>query len=301
MDTTDAAPGCNIKPRIVENYGGEDILLNEEKHIVLSPSDYPDLKDYTGQDLIVTDGTTLLGADDKAGVAEIMSLVEFLQKENPPHRTICIAFTPDEEIGRGADLFDVEGFGAKIAYTLDGGRPGEIEYENFNAASAELTVHGLSIHPGSAKDKMKNAVLLGIEFNSLLPVREIPENTEGYEGFHHLNHMDGCEELASLRYIIRDHSREKFEQKKDFFRRAADFLNAKYGEGTFELKITDSYYNMREVLEDHMELVEDVRRIMESMGIDPISVPTVSYTHLIRSSTSGKSSRNCSAAASIYL
>ena len=151
MDTTDAAPGCNIKPRIVENYGGEDILLNEEKHIVLSPSDYPDLKDYTGQDLIVTDGTTLLGADDKAGVAEIMSLVEFLQKENPPHRTICIAFTPDEEIGRGADLFDVEGFGAKIAYTLDGGRPGEIEYENFNAASAELTVHGLSIHPGAPR------------------------------------------------------------------------------------------------------------------------------------------------------
>ena len=153
MDTADSAPGANIKPRIVEKYDGKDILLNAEKNIVLSPNDYPDLKEYTGQDIIVTDGTTLLGSDDKAGIAEIMSLAEFIQKENPPHRTICIAFTPDEEIGRGADLFDVEGFGAKIAYTLDGGKPGEIEYENFNAASADLTVHGLSIHPGSAKDK----------------------------------------------------------------------------------------------------------------------------------------------------
>ncbi len=273
MDTSDAAPGNNIKPRIVSQYDGNDILLNEEKNIVLSPKEYPDLKEYVGQDIIVTDGTTLLGSDDKAGIAEIMGLVEFLQKENPPHRTICIAFTPDEEIGRGADLFDVEGFGAKIAYTLDGGKPGEIEYENFNAASADLTVHGLSIHPGSAKNKMKNAILLGIEFNSMLPSREIPENTEGYEGFHHLNHIDGCEELATLRYIIRDHSREKFEEKKAFFVKTAAFLNEKYGEGTFELKITDSYYNMREVLEEHMELVENVRQIMESMGITPISVP----------------------------
>ena len=185
MDTSDAAPGNNIKPRIVSQYDGNDILLNEEKNIVLSPKEYPDLKEYVGQDIIVTDGTTLLGSDDKAGIAEIMGLVEFLQKENPPHRTICIAFTPDEEIGRGADLFDVEGFGAAGAYTVDGGALGELEYENFNAAAARLIIQGSSIHPGSAKGRMKNALLIGMEFQSLLPAFENPMYTEGYEGFYH--------------------------------------------------------------------------------------------------------------------
>ena len=271
MDTSPSAPGANVSPRIV-HYTGGDIRLSDS--VVMHAAEFKSLSRYIGQDLIVTDGTTLLGADDKAGVAEIVTAMEYLAAHPEiPHGRIAVGFTPDEEVGSGADHFDVEGFGAAAAYTVDGGELGELEYENFNAASADLTVHGLSIHPGSAKDKMKNALLLGIEFNSLLPAREIPENTEGYEGFHHLNHMEGSEELATLRYIIRDHSREKFEQKKEFFRRVADFLNAKYGDGTFELKITDSYYNMREVLEDHMELVENVRRIMESMGITPISVP----------------------------
>lgn len=273
MDTSSAASGKNIRPRIVSGYDGSDIVLNEEKGILLSPDEYPELKSYVGQDLVVTDGTTLLGADDKAGIAEIMTLAERLRSNPIPHGKLCFAFTPDEEIGRGADLFDVPGFGADFAYTVDGGKVGEIEFENFNAASAKVTVHGLSIHPGSAKNTMKNALLIAMEFDSLLPAREIPSNTEGYEGFHHLFHGEGCEEEAVFQYIIRDHSMEKFQQKKEFFETAAQFINAKYGSGTLEVQVKDSYYNMKEKLKPYMFLIEYAREAMEKLGITPISVP----------------------------
>ncbi len=273
MDTTSAAPGKNISPQIIKNYDGQDILLNPEKNIVLSTVQYPEIKEYAGEDLIVTDGTTLLGADDKAGVAEIMTLIEEIQTRNIPHGKLCFAFTPDEEIGRGADLFDIPGFGAEFAYTIDGGKLGEIEYENFNAASAEVRVHGISIHPGSAKNAMKNALLIAMEFDALLPNREIPAATEGYEGFHHLFHGEGCEEEACFQYIIRDHSMEKFQEKKAFFQTAADFLNAKYGSGTVEVKTEDSYYNMKEKLKPYMFLIEYAEKAMKNIGVQPICVP----------------------------
>lgn len=274
MDTAPSLTGTNVKPRIVQAYDGKDIVLNAEKQIVMKVSEFPFLADLKGQDLIVTDGTTLLGADDKAGVAEIMTMAEyFLSHPEIPHGEICIGFTPDEEIGRGADRFDVKDFGAAVAYTVDGGPIGEIEYENFNAASGKVRIQGASIHPGDAKLKMKNALLIGMEFQSLLPVFENPMYTEGYEGFYHLDEMSGNVEEAQLNYIIRDHDHEKFEQKKKFFAEAADFLNSKYGKGTVTVEITDSYYNMKEKIEPCMYLIDTAKDAMLACGIEPKVVP----------------------------
>ena len=272
MDTASDAPGENIKAKMIE-YKGGDILLNEEQGITLKLEDYPYVADLAGQRLIVTDGTTLLGADDKAGIAAIMTAAARLVNADFPHGKICIGFTPDEEIGRGADLFDVEGFGAEYAYTLDGGGLGEIEYENFNAASATVKVHGRAIHPGSAKDKMINAARVCCEFDSMLAPDEIPEKTEGYEGFHHLISIEGETEEAVSRYIIRDHSKEKFLAIKAEFETVAAKLNEKYGEGRVELILRDSYYNMKEVLLDKMYVVERATAAMERLGMTPHSVP----------------------------
>ena len=271
MDTASDAPGENIKAKMI-NYEGGDILLNEAENIWLKLADYPYVGEYAGQRLIVTDGTTLLGADDKAGVAEIMAAAELLVNASFPHGKICIGFTPDEEIGRGADLFDVEGFGAEYAYTLDGGGLGEIEYENFNAASAVVKVNGRAIHPGSAKGKMINAARILCEFDSMLTPDEIPEMTEGYEGFHHLIDISGETELAVSKYIIRDHSMEKFLAKKAEFESVAAGLNAKYGEGTVELTLTDSYFNMKEVLLDKMYVVDRAADAMNRLGMGCHSV-----------------------------
>lgn len=273
MDTSSAACGAGIRPRIVKNYGGGEIVLNKEKKIVLSPGDSPCLNDCLGMDLIVTDGTTLLGADDKAGVAEILTAAEILNQQNIPHGTIAVAITPDEEIGRGTERFNLEEFGADFAYTVDGGKLGELEYENFNAASAVLAVHGIATHPGDAKNRMKNAALLGMEFNAMLPPAETPEHTEGYEGFFHLLRFEGCEEQATLHYIVRDHNRQKFEARKTALRRAADYLNKKYGSGTFELRLKDQYFNMKPVISQHMEIVERAERAMRACGVEPTSVP----------------------------
>ncbi len=272
LDTSPDASDENITPAVIE-YEGGDILLNEEKNIYLKVSDYPYLEDYVGHHLICSDGTTLIGADDKAGIAEILTALEKIVTENLPHGKICVAFTPDEEIGRGADLFDVEHFGADYAYTVDGGPIGELEYENFNAASARITVHGVSIHPGSAKGKMKNAALIACEFNSMLPECEIPSMTEGYEGFHHLVGMSGEIESATLVYIIRDHDMEKFEAKKADFLRIAEELNERYGDGTVELELRDSYYNMKEKIEPCMYIIDRARAAMEQLGIRPVVVP----------------------------
>ncbi|MBQ8689815.1 MAG: peptidase T [Clostridia bacterium] len=272
MDTAHDAPDENISPVITE-YSGGDIVLNEELGIVLRADDYPYIEDYAGHHIITSDGTTLLGADDKAGIAEIMTAIEKIIDTGAAHGKICVAFTPDEEIGRGADHFDVSGFGASYAYTVDGGAIGEIEYENFNAASAKVTVNGISIHPGSAKDRMKNASLIAFEFNSLLPQDEIPEKTSGYEGFHHLLSMSGECEIAKLSYIIRDHDMEKFKSKKHDFVAAAETINKKYGEGTVTLTITDSYYNMKEKIEPCMYIVDRAKQAMLSVGITPVTVP----------------------------
>ena len=274
MDTSPALTGANVSPRIVHDYDGEDIVLNEEKQIVMKVADFPFLADLRGEDLIVTDGTTLLGADDKAGIAEIMTMAEhFLTHPEIKHGEICIGFTPDEEIGRGADRFDVADFGADIAYTVDGGALGELEYENFNAASGKVTIHGASIHPGSAKLKMKNALLIGMEFQGLLPAFENPMYTEGYEGFYHLDGMNGGVEEAKMEYIIRDHDRAKFEEKKRFFAEAAAFLNRKYGEGTVVCEIRDSYYNMKEKIEPCMYLIDTAEAAMRACGVEPVVVP----------------------------
>ncbi len=272
MDTASDAPGENIKAKMI-NYEGGDITLNEQEGIVLTLEDYPYVADLKGQRLIVTDGTTLLGADDKAGVAIIMTAVEKILNSDIKHGKICIGFTPDEEIGRGADLFDVEGFGAEFAYTLDGGGLGEIEYENFNAASAIVKVHGRAIHPGSAKGKMINAARICCEFDSMLTPDQIPEMTEGYEGFHHLIDIQGETEEAVSKYILRDHSKEKFAALKAEFESVAATLNAKYGEGTVELIIRDSYYNMVEVLQDKMYVVERATEAMKRVGMTPFAVP----------------------------
>lgn len=273
MDTSPAVSGADIKPRTV-SYQGGDILLNEEKQISIKLSDFPELEWYRGQDLIVTDGTTLLGADDKAGIAEIMTMAQTLL-ENPqiPHGKIRIGFTPDEEIGCGTDYFDVKLFGADVAYTVDGGRLGELEYENFNAAGAKLHVYGRNVHPGSAKGKMKNSILIAQEFQAMLPVFENPMYTEKYEGFFHLDSIRGTVEETTADYIIRDHDRALFEEKKKKFLDAAAFLNRKYGEGTVVADVKDSYYNMREVMEQHMDLVEGAAKAMEELGIEPIISP----------------------------
>lgn len=274
MDTSPAVSGKDVKARIVEQYDGGDIVLNEQENIVLKVSDFPEIVVYKGQDLIVTDGTTLLGADDKAGIAEIMAMAAyFLEHPDVPHGKIRIGFTPDEEVGRGADYFDVELFGAQYAYTVDGGALGELEYENFNAAGATLSVHGRSVHPGSAKGKMKNAILIAQEFQSLLPVFQNPMYTEMYEGFFHLDSISGSVEEAQAGYIIRDHDRALFEQKKKLFLDAAAFLNRKYGEGTVEVDMQDSYYNMKEIIEPHMHLIENASCAMKELGIEPIVKP----------------------------
>ena len=272
MDTSPDASGADIKTRIAE-YTGRDICLNEEKGIFLSQKDYPSLQNHVGKHLIVTDGTTLLGADDKAGVAEIMTAADKLLTLGGKHATLKIGFTPDEEIGRGADRFNIPGFGADYAYTVDGGAIGELEYENFNAASAHVIVNGRNIHPGSAKNKMINSQYIAMEFVSLLPVHQRPEATEGYEGFIHLTDMKGQVELSELYFIVRDHDMEKFGEKKAVMRSAADFINAKYGEGTLELAIVDSYFNMKKHIEPVMYVVDRAKAAMEKVGICPLEVP----------------------------
>lgn len=273
MDTSFSAGGAGIRPRIVKNYDGGDLVLNAEKGIVMRAGAFECLAECRGMDLIVTDGTTLLGSDDKAGIAEILTAIETLKARNLPHGKIAVAFTPDEEIGRGADRFDQKAFGADFAYTVDGGRLGELEYENFNAASAEITVHGVNTHPGDAKDKMRNAILYGVEFQSMLPPAETPSHTEGYEGFYHLTRFAGNEEKAVLRYLVRDHDKTKFEARKTFLGNIADFLNGKYGRGTFELAVKDSYYNMKPVIEAHKDIVERAKRAMREAGVEPKTVP----------------------------
>lgn len=270
MDTSPAYSGKNVKPQIIKNYNGLDIAMNASLGLSMKVEEFSDLLNYKGQDLIITDGTTLLGADDKAGIAEIMTMAEyFLKNPSIPHGVIQIGFTPDEEVGRGADFFDVEGFQADVAYTVDGGELGELEYENFNAASAKIYIHGSSIHPGSSKGKMKNALLIGMELQSLLPVFENPMYTEGYEGFYHLDNMSGDVEHLTMNYIIRDHNRKKFEEKKEWIQKSVDFLNQKYGKDTIEIKIKDSYYNMKEKIEPYMYLIEIAKQAMEELEIEP--------------------------------
>lgn len=274
MDTSDAASGINIHPRIIKNYDGQDILLNEEANIVMSTKEFSCMAQYEGQDLIVTDGLTLLGGDDKAGVAEILTAAEYLLSHPEiPHGKIRIGFTPDEEIGAGADFFDVKKFGADFAYTIDGGQCGELEYENFNAASAYVDFAGISIHPGSAKNHMINASLLAMEFQSMMPEAQKPEHTEGYEGFIHLESVKGEVEHASSLYIIRDHDMELFEQKKQFMSRAAAYMNAKYGEGTVSLHIEDSYFNMKEQIIPHQHLIDNVLKVYEKVRVTPVVLP----------------------------
>lgn len=270
MDTSPAVTGAGVKPRIVEQYDGEDIILNEEKNIVLRTADFPEIKKLKGQDLIVTDGTTLLGADDKAGVAEIMAMAEhLLSHPEIKHGKVRLGFTPDEEIGEGTDHFDVKLFGADFAYTVDGGELGELEDETFNAAGAKLIVHGRSVHPGSAKGKMINSILVAQEFQSLLPVFQNPMYTEGYEGFFHLDGVNGNVEETTADYIIRDHDRSLFEEKKELFVKCAEFLNQKYGEGTVEAIVTDSYYNMKEVLAPYSHLMENAAAALKELGAEP--------------------------------
>ncbi len=273
LDTSPAVSGSGVKPRIIENYQGGDELLKEE--------DFPELTKHRGEDLIATDGKTLLGADDKAGIAEIMNLVQYFHDHpEEPHRAVRIAFTPDEETGRGTEHFDAERFGAKEAYTVDGGTFGVIEYECFNAAEARVKIRGRNVHPGSAKNQMKNACLIAMEFASMLPPAETPEHTEGYEGFYHLDRMEGSVEQTNLQYIIRDHDRERFASRKETIRTISAYLNRKYGEGTVDTSIRDQYYNMAEVMKDHMDLVECVKKVLSDMG-------EVCVTSPIRGGTDG--------------
>lgn len=270
LDTSPDMSGENVKPRIVKNYDGSDITLCEEERIVLSPKRFPELTAHVGEDLIVTDGRTLLGADDKAGIAEIVSAMAYL-KAHPeiPHGAIRIGFNPDEEIGLGAHKFDVERFGAKWAYTMDGGEVGELEFENFNAASAKIQIKGRNVHPGYAKGKMVNALLVANEFASMLPVGETPANTEGYEGFYHLIAMSGEVEQASLSYIIRDHDRKKFEARKAFMEECAGHINEKYGEPLITVELKDQYYNMRQQVEPLMHIIDIAFAAMQEAGVEP--------------------------------
>ena len=272
MDTSPDCSGENIDAKVM-HYTGHDLCLNAQKDIWLRSADYPSLKANVGKHLVVTDGTTLLGADDKAGVAEIMTAAQQLMAEGGKHATLKIGFTPDEEIGRGADLFDVKAFGADYAYTVDGGTLGELEYENFNAAGAEILITGRNIHPGSAKNKLVNSQLIAMELNGLLPVHQRPESTEGYEGFFHLIGISGSVEETELRYIIRDHDMEKFTEKKEFLAKAVAFINEKYGADTAKLTMTDSYYNMREKIEPCMYVVERAKAAMRAVGMEPVAVP----------------------------
>jgi tripeptide aminopeptidase len=270
MDTSPDMSGKNIKPRIVEDYDGSDILLNEEKVIVLETSKYPEITQYKGQDVIVTDGTTLLGADDKAGIAEIVTAMEYLiAHPEIKHGKIRIAFTPDEEIGQGAHHFDVEQFGAEWAYTMDGGEIGELEFENFNAAAAKVIFNGLNVHPGYAKHKMKNSIRIAHQYISMLPRHETPEHTEGYEGFYHLMSMEGSVEKTTLNYIIRDHDRDRFERRKKEMQHLVNKINAEFGENTASVELKDQYYNMREKVEPLMHIVDMAATAMKEVGITP--------------------------------
>lgn len=273
LDTAPDVTGKNVKPKIIKNYDGKDIVLNEELNIITSPKDYPDLKKFIGEDLIVTDGTTLLGADDKAGISEIVTVIEYLVN-NPEikHGDIKIGFTPDEEIGRGADLFNVEKFGAKYAYTIDGGIMGELQYENFNAAAAKITIQGRNVHPGAAKNKMINALHIAAEISQMFPQSERPETTEGYEGFYHLNDINGNVENATMVYIIRDHSKEKFEYRKQYMKDAISKVSEKYN-GRVTLELNDQYYNMKEKVEPVKFIVDIAEEAMKECDITPIIVP----------------------------
>lgn len=272
LDTSDDASGENVKPQIHENYNGEDVYLSGTNSF-LKVKDFPFLNKLKGQTLITSDGTTLLGADDKAGIAEILTLVERLQSEHIPHGKICIAFTPDEEVGQGADYFDIPGFGAKYAYTVDGGDVCDIEYENFNAASAVVTVKGFSVHPGQAKDMMINAQNVAMEFHMSLPKQERPEHTEGYEGFYHLTDMQGDVTTARLEYIIRDHDLDKFTLRKEFMKHISDVLNEKYGDNTVVVEIKDSYFNMLEQIKPHFHLITYAKEAIERVGLVPVECP----------------------------
>lgn len=270
VDTSPDASGANVKPQIIENYDGSDIALKGVPGLYLKPSEFPELLAHKGETIITTDGTTLLGADDKAGVAEIMNAVQYMV-EHPEfkHGDIKIGFTPDEEIGRGVVKFDVKRFGADYAYTMDGGEIGELEFENFNAASAKIHIQGRNVHPGYAKDKMKNAIIIGMEFNDLLPIGQRPELTEGYDGFFHIISFKGSVEEADFGYIIRDHDRKKFEEKKELIEQCVKFINVKYGEGTATLEVKDQYYNMREQVEPYYFIVETAVKAMEMAGVKP--------------------------------
>lgn len=272
MDTAPDFCGENVKPQVIKDYDGKDIVLGESGRI-LSEKEFPHLPSLKGKTLITTDGTTLLGADDKAGIAEIMTMAEKVIKEEIPHGTICIGFTPDEEVGRGADFFDVENFGAEYAYTVDGGTENEIEYENFNAASAKVLFRGFSVHPGSSKDTMINAALVAMEFNAMLPLGDTPRFTEGYEGFYHLHEMRGDVSQAQLDYIIRDHDADMFRCRIETLRHAAKLLNEKYGEGTVELTVKEQYRNMKEKIEPCMHLIENARIAAQNAGLQPVTLP----------------------------
>lgn len=270
MDTSPDMSGEDVNPQIIENYNGEEIVLNKNKNIIMSPKTFPNLTQCIGHTLITTDGTTLLGADNKAGIAEILTAMEYLiQHPEIKHGKICIAFTPDEEIGRGADLFDVNRFGADFAYTIDGGLLGELEYENFNAAQAKITIYGQNVHPGTAKNKMKNAVLIGVQLAQLFPEKEVPAHTDGYEGFYHLNSFNGNVEKVEMVYIIRDFDMDNFNNRKNFVKTAVEKMNALYGNGTVHLELRDQYYNMKEKLEDKMYIVERAFNAMKAVGVEP--------------------------------
>ena len=274
VDTAPDASGKDIKPQIIENYKGGDVVLNEKLGIKIAVKDFPEIEDYKGQTIITTDGTTLLGADDKAGVAEIMQMAQYIvEHPNFKHGEIKIGFTPDEEIGRGVDYFDVAKFGAKYAYTMDGGKIGELEFENFNAASAKIHIQGRNVHPGYAKNKMINAILIAMELNALLPVEQRPEFTQDYEGFFHVIGIKGAVEEADIQYIIRDHSMAKFEEKKRMMQEAVNFINAKFGEGTATLEMKDQYYNMREEVMPHKQIIDIAVKSMEDAGVKPIIQP----------------------------
>ena len=274
MDTSPDLSGKDVNPQFIEGYDGGPIILNQAKNIILSPEQFPDLKKYVGETLITTDGTTLLGADDKAGIAQIMTALSVLIA-NPQikHGAIKVGFTPDEEVGHGVDHFDVAKFGADFAYTLDGGEVGELQFENFNAASATLTINGRNVHPGKAKDKMLNAILVGMEYNSLLAVNERPEFTDKYEGFMHIYQFNGTVEEAKVEFIIRDHDRAKFEAKKVAMQQAADFINNKYGAGTVKVEIEDQYFNMKEMVQPHPEIIKVAEDAMNELGIKVIYEP----------------------------
>ena len=272
MDTAPDASGENVKPQVIENYDGGDVLLAGTGEYMRVDT-FPELANWKGQTLITADGTTLLGADDKAGIAEILTAVERLQKENIPHGKVCVAFTPDEEVGAGPDLFDVKGFGADYAYTVDGGDVGELEYQNFNAASAEIAIRGFSVHPGSAKGLMKNALNIAMELHAMLPADERPETTEGTEGFYHLDGMRGTVSEARMGYIIRDHDAEKFDARKATMTAAAEAINKKYGPGTVELKLIDSYSNMEQQILPHFHLIENAQLAVKQAGLEPKIVP----------------------------